>query len=283
MKVNKLNESQEASVARILSSKNYPRGFKWLSNNGTSGEVNFNGVDYAFRKLDDGSYKVMTSADAGWNWSETLFKDESLHEKSIKRFSADLDKHDDEIKSREPQARKDYFGVGNFYHIGRKGDFSKDMEFIKSRDSGVTAELVYGDKSREYACKIAPNKWETDSGKTLSDNDIASVAYDDGKATINYMIKNKPAPPKKEEELKHTTKQKTDIKDIQLFYNTGAAANMNYYEVYSEKGNKIVLYNMMYRNKSDKYLIVDKSTGVVTNSTGEIKGSVEIKNSPAKS
>ena len=80
MKVNKLNESQEASVARILSSKNYPRGFKWLSNNGTSGEVNFNGVDYAFRKLDDGSYKVMTSADAGWNWSETLFKDESLHE-----------------------------------------------------------------------------------------------------------------------------------------------------------------------------------------------------------
>lgn len=80
MKVNKLNESQEASVARILSSKNYPRGFKWLSNNGTSGEVNFNGIDYAFRKLDDGSYKVMTSADAGWNWSETLFKDESLHE-----------------------------------------------------------------------------------------------------------------------------------------------------------------------------------------------------------
>ena len=80
MKVNKLNESQEATVARILSSKNYPRGFKWLSNNGTSGEVNFNGVDYAFRKLDDGSYKVMTSAAAGWNWSETLFKDESLHE-----------------------------------------------------------------------------------------------------------------------------------------------------------------------------------------------------------
>ena len=66
------------------------------------------------------------------------------------------------------------------------------MEFIKSMDSGVTVELVYGDKSREYAYKIAPNKWETDSGKTLSDNDIASVAYDDGKATINYMIKNKP-------------------------------------------------------------------------------------------
>lgn len=214
-----------------------------------------------------------------YKYKNIFIKDILSQYDELKSFNEDLD---DEIKSREPQARKDYFGVGNFYHIGRKGDFSKDMEFIKSRGSGVTAELVYGDKSREYACKIAPNKWKTDSGKTLSDNDIASVAYDDGKATINYMIKNKSAPPKKEEELKHTTKQKTDIKDIQLFYRTGAAANMSYYEVYSEKGNKIVLYNMMYRNKSDKYLIVDKSTGVVTNSTGEVKGSVEIKNSPAK-
>lgn len=215
-----------------------------------------------------------------YKYKNIFIKDILSQYDELKSFNEDLD---DEIKFREPQARKDYFGVGNFYHIGRKGDFSKDMEFIKSRGSGVTAELVYGDKSREYAYKIAPNKWETDSGKTLSDNDIASVAYDDGKATINYMIKNKPAPHKKEEELNHTTKQKTDIKDIQLFYRTGAAANMNYYEVYSEKGNKIVLYNMMYRNKSDKYLIVDKSTGVVTNSTGEVKGSAEIKNSPAKS
>ena len=124
-----------------------------------------------------------------YKYKNIFIKDILSQYDELKSFNEDLD---DEIKSREPQARKDYFGVGNFYHIGRKGDFSKDMEFIKSRGSGVTAELVYGDKSREYACKIAPNKWETDSGKTLSDNDIASVAYDDGKATINYMIKNKP-------------------------------------------------------------------------------------------
>ena len=166
-----------------------------------------------------------------YKYKNIFIKDILSQYDELKSFNEDLD---DEIKFREPQARKDYFGVGNFYHIGRKGDFSKDMEFIKSRGSGVTAELVYGDKSREYACQIAPNNWKTDSGKTLSDNDIASVAYDDGKATINYMIKNKSAPPKKEEELKHTTKQKTDIKDIQLFYRTGAAANMSYYEVYSE-------------------------------------------------
>lgn len=124
-----------------------------------------------------------------YKYKNIFIKDILSQYDELKSFNEDLD---DEIKPREPQARKDYFGVGNFYHIGRKGDLSKDMEFIKSMGSGVTAELVYGDKSREYACKIAPNKWKTDSGKTLSDNDIASVAYDDGKATINYMIKNKP-------------------------------------------------------------------------------------------
>lgn len=124
-----------------------------------------------------------------YKYRDIFIKDILSQYDELKSFNEDLD---DEIKPREPQARKDYFGVGNFYHIGRKGDLSKDMEFIKSMNSGVTAELVYGDKSREYACKIAPNKWKTDSGKILSDNDIASVAYDDGKATINYMIKNKP-------------------------------------------------------------------------------------------
>lgn len=149
-----------------------------------------------------------------YKYKNIFIKDILSQYDELKSFNEDLD---NEIKTREPQARKDYFGVGNFYHIGRKGDFSKDMEFIKSRDSGVTAELVYGDKSREYACKIAPNKWKTDSGKTLSDNDIASVAYDDGKATINYMIKNKPVPSKKEEELNHTTLTKN--KDILSQYN----------------------------------------------------------------
>lgn len=74
-----LSEGVEDTVSRILSKEiSQPRKFKWLSNNGTSGEVEYNGTKYAFRKLDNGKYKVMTSAKAGSNWSETLFKDESL-------------------------------------------------------------------------------------------------------------------------------------------------------------------------------------------------------------
>ena len=62
-------------VADILQNSTHPRGFRYLSGNGTAGEVQYNGVKYAFRKRNDGTYKVMTSADAGWNWSETLYKE----------------------------------------------------------------------------------------------------------------------------------------------------------------------------------------------------------------
>lgn len=74
----RLKESYDTdTVAKILSG-DIPmpkRGFKYLSSNDTSGEVMFKGTKYAFRKKDDGSYKVMRSSDAGWNWSETLFKE----------------------------------------------------------------------------------------------------------------------------------------------------------------------------------------------------------------
>ena len=74
-------------VAEILSGKvkkpSY-KVFKWKSNNGDSGEVTYRGVDYAFRKLPNGDYKVMRSSDAGWNWSETLFKESKLRENKKK-------------------------------------------------------------------------------------------------------------------------------------------------------------------------------------------------------
>lgn len=90
-------------VAEILGKK-FPmnkRNIKWLSNNGTSGEVEYKGQKFAFRKLPNGEYKVMRSSDAGWNWSETLFKDESLKEQKEAT-------RDEKIKaiSSNPEARK---------------------------------------------------------------------------------------------------------------------------------------------------------------------------------
>ena len=67
--------SQCDIVADILQNRTYPRGFKFLSSNGTVGEVQYNGAKYAFRKKNDGTYKVMTDIAAGSNWSETLYKE----------------------------------------------------------------------------------------------------------------------------------------------------------------------------------------------------------------
>lgn len=67
--------SQCDQVADILQNRTYPRGFKFLSSNGTAGEVQYNGAKYAFRKKNDGTYKVMTDIAAGSNWSETLYKE----------------------------------------------------------------------------------------------------------------------------------------------------------------------------------------------------------------
>ena len=86
-----LNETYDTDiVAEILSGYiKQPSNFKWLSNNGTAGEVRYRGIDYAFRKRPDGSYKVMRSSDAGWNWSETLYKDESLNKRKINEAVTD--------------------------------------------------------------------------------------------------------------------------------------------------------------------------------------------------
>ena len=50
-----------------------PRGFSFKSNNGTSGTCRYNGTDYVFAVV-DGELRVMTDAEAGWNWSETIYK-----------------------------------------------------------------------------------------------------------------------------------------------------------------------------------------------------------------
>lgn len=62
-------------VAYILQNNIFPRGFQYLSGNGTVGVVQYNGAKYAYRKRDDGTYKVMTNIAAGPNWSETLYKE----------------------------------------------------------------------------------------------------------------------------------------------------------------------------------------------------------------
>ena len=64
---------ENGKIRSIKPNKKRPYGFSFLSGNGTSGEVRYCGVDYVYAIVND-QLKVITSAQAGWNWSETIYK-----------------------------------------------------------------------------------------------------------------------------------------------------------------------------------------------------------------
>lgn len=132
----------------------YPRGFYWLSSDGTVGVVQYKGVKYAFRKRDDGTYKVMTYTAAGPNWSDTLYKEdiEDIMESGNKCTL----KH---LKLSEEGCYKEGFS---------KIELETDNDKIK-----VTSQPIENESEQEVLAPIAPaNKAKIDSN--LMDDDIES-------------------------------------------------------------------------------------------------------------
>jgi hypothetical protein len=64
-------------IRALKDGERLPRGFTFKSSSGTNGEVTYKGTDYTYA-LVNGKLKVMPSRDAGYNWSETIYK-ESLN------------------------------------------------------------------------------------------------------------------------------------------------------------------------------------------------------------
>ena len=64
---------KDNKVKPFKDAKERPRGFAFKSSNGSSGQVIYNGKDYVFAVV-DGELRVMTDAEAGSNWSETIYK-----------------------------------------------------------------------------------------------------------------------------------------------------------------------------------------------------------------
>ena len=151
-------------VADILQNRTYPRGFKFLSSNGTVGEVQYNGAKYAFRKRNDGTYKVMTSADAGWNWSDTLYKEdiEDIKESGNKRSLKYLK------RSEEGCYKEDFSKV----------EIETDKDEIK-----VTSEPIEDEPEQEVLAPIAPEKEAEIDANSKSDydedNDVDDVDIDE--------------------------------------------------------------------------------------------------------
>ena len=70
-------------IRALRDDEKLPRGFRFKSGSGHSGEVTYKGKDYAYA-LVNGKVRVMPSSEAGWNWSETIYKmDEDVETKEI--------------------------------------------------------------------------------------------------------------------------------------------------------------------------------------------------------
>ncbi|WP_300924534.1 hypothetical protein [uncultured Clostridium sp.] len=62
-------------VRALRDDEKLPRGFSFKSGNGTAGQVSYNGIDYVYALVND-KLKVMTSREAGDNWSQTIYKED---------------------------------------------------------------------------------------------------------------------------------------------------------------------------------------------------------------
>ena len=93
-------------------------------------------------------------------------------------------------------ARQDYYDVGNFKDLTAT-DFSKNMDRVQGAPVGSTARIRYADKTETYVRKTSDTRWTTDTGRTMTNNDVASAAdvTTGAKVRLNTMVKTaKPNP-----------------------------------------------------------------------------------------
>lgn len=89
-------------------------------------------------------------------------------------------------------ARQDFYGATNNRTL-QGSNFSTDMQTVQAAPVGSTAQIKYSSTDVEYARKVDTNRWSTDSGRTLTNNDVASAAspVNGAKVQLNTMVKKK--------------------------------------------------------------------------------------------
>lgn len=199
--------TKDGKVRALKDDEKLPRGFRFKSGTSTSGEVKYKGTDYAYAVV-NGKLKVMTSAEAGDNWSETIYKEsiENAYQMFIEtieeyadEYDLDLDnltKHNDII----PEAG-DYYraAVEDLISLGKKweGYFGKishtvldDIKEMVKEKLGIGEILKkLKDNATEYLTESFTNdslKYGRDAAKKFkNDFDVASP-----QETANMFGKN---------------------------------------------------------------------------------------------
>ena len=157
----------------------------------------YKGTRYAFREKPDGTYKVMRSSDAGSNWSETLFKDESLNESHERLTDEEKRAYIDIIN--DPEQCEDIDDLKDIVHeiyLYDKGMFALLNKFPKGasfeelkankiailKDSMFT-EAFANDKAYMEDCRNKRLKEEKETkrgrGRPKEELDVYSQVYEE--------------------------------------------------------------------------------------------------------
>ena len=118
--------TKDGKVRAFRDDEKLPRGFRFKSGTSTSGEVRYKGTDYAYAVV-NGKLKVMTSADAGYNWSETIYKEDLDHEynESLDNTQTAVDKIFSSSDEGYPYAMLDRMRSDCEYYLGYGNRSSK--------------------------------------------------------------------------------------------------------------------------------------------------------------
>lgn len=197
--------TKDGKVRALRDDEKLPRGFRFKSGTSTSGEVRYKGTDYAYAVV-NGKLKVMTSAEAGDNWSETIYKEsiENAYQMFIEtieeyadEYDLDLDnltEHNDII----PEAG-DYYraAVEDLISLGKKweGYFGKISHTVLDDIKEMVKEkLGIGEILKKLKDKATKYLTESFKSETIYKEDykhsgyVKNEALDNIKTTVDKIF-----------------------------------------------------------------------------------------------
>lgn len=191
-------------VRAFKSDEKRPRGFAFKSGNGSSGQVSYNGKDYVYAVV-DGELRVMTDAEAGSNWSETIYAKESLTVNDTLKIERDianlmsesgLDVDYVDCFATRSEAIKLNIKVDNIDAVEDlvKSYCENNCLTILSEYRGPFGNIVYT-LSKDTNCENANNTDEVitekvNIGDTVKVNTPGNMYYDGRTGIVDYVESN---------------------------------------------------------------------------------------------
>lgn len=187
--------TKDGKVRALRDDEKLPRGFQFKSGTDTSGEVTYEGTDYAYAVV-NGKLKVMTSAEAGDNWSETIYKEDldNIQTAVDKIFSSGDEGYPYAMLDRMKSDCEYYLGYGNrsSKYLWAK-DPKQHIEIMKAIYNRLDPkpEWLTIDKINEYEKNMLEEPLEYDStvkNESFEDEHLGEVSKKE--FTVTAVDKN---------------------------------------------------------------------------------------------